>query len=144
MTEHPSAALDDVVHQRVRLGILTILAQTREADFTYLRDTLGVTDGNLGRHLEVLHDAGYVALNKTFQGRRPRTWVTITPSGPARPEPADRHPARPHRHHRRPTQSRRRRQSTGCRAAAPRFERLHIGWNPLLPRRAHQQGPALH
>jgi DNA-binding MarR family transcriptional regulator len=73
--------LDDVVHQRVRLGILSILAQTREADFTYLRDTLGVTDGNLGRHLEVLNDAGYVALNKTFQGRRPRTWVTITPSG---------------------------------------------------------------
>lgn len=81
MTEHPSAALDDVVHQRVRLGILTILAQTSEADFTYLRDTLGVTDGNLGRHLEVLHDAGYVALNKTFQGRRPRTWVTITSAG---------------------------------------------------------------
>ena len=81
MTEHPSAALDDVVHQRVRLGILSILAQTREADFTYLRETLGVTDGNLGRHLEVLNDAGYVALNKTFQGRRPRTWVTITPSG---------------------------------------------------------------
>ena len=81
MTEYPSAALDDVVHQRVRLGILTILAQTSEADFTYLRDTLGVTDGNLGRHLEGLHDAGYVALNKTFQGRRPRTWVTITSAG---------------------------------------------------------------
>ena len=81
MTEHPSAALDEVVHQRVRLGILTILAQTREADFTYLRNTLGVTDGNLGRHLEVLNDAGYIGLNKTFQGRRPRTWVTITPAG---------------------------------------------------------------
>jgi len=81
VTEHPAAALDDVVHQRVRLGILSILAQTSEADFTYLRNTLGVTDGNLGRHLEVLNDAGYVALNKTFQGRRPRTWVTITPTG---------------------------------------------------------------
>ena len=81
MTEHPSAALDDVVHQRVRLGVLTILAQSRDADFTYLRDTLGVTDGNLGRHLEVLNDAGYVAINKTFQGRRPRTWITITANG---------------------------------------------------------------
>ena len=81
MTEHPSAELDDVIHQRVRLGILSILAQTREADFTYLRDTLGVTDGNLGRHLDVLHEAGYVGLNRTFEGRRPRTWVTITAKG---------------------------------------------------------------
>ena len=81
MTDHPSAALDDVIHQRVRLGILSILTQAREADFTYLRNTLGVTDGNLARHLEVLNEAGFVAINKTFEGRRPRTWITITAPG---------------------------------------------------------------
>lgn len=79
--QHPTAALDDVVHQRVRLGILSVLAQAGEADFTYLRDTLGVTDGNLGRHLEVLNEAGYVGINKTFERRRPRTWVSITREG---------------------------------------------------------------
>jgi len=81
MTGHPSTRLDDTVHQRVRLGILTILATAGRADFTYLRDNLEVTDGNLGRHLEVLHQAGYVGIEKTFEGRRPRTWVTITRAG---------------------------------------------------------------
>ncbi len=81
MSTHPSAALNDTVHQRVRLGILTILAVAGRADFTYLRDNLGVTDGNLGRHLDVLYEAGYVEIAKTFEGRRPRTWVTITRPG---------------------------------------------------------------
>jgi DNA-binding MarR family transcriptional regulator len=63
------------------LGILTILATAGRADFTYLRDTLELTDGNLGRHLDVLYDAGYVEITKTFEGRRPRTWVTITKAG---------------------------------------------------------------
>ncbi len=81
MSAHPSAALTDTVHQRVRLGILTILAVAGRADFTYLRDNLGVTDGNLGRHLDVLHEAGYVAIDKVFEERRPRTWVTITRDG---------------------------------------------------------------
>ena len=81
MSSHPVTQLDDTVHQRVRLGILTILATAGRADFTYLRDTLELTDGNLGRHLDVLYDAGYVEIAKTFEGRRPRTWVTITKAG---------------------------------------------------------------
>jgi DNA-binding MarR family transcriptional regulator len=81
MSSHPVTQLDDTVHQRVRLGILTILATAGRADFTYLRDTLELTDGNLGRHLDVLYDAGYVEITKTFEGRRPRTWVTITKAG---------------------------------------------------------------
>ncbi len=81
MSAHPSSGMDDVVHQRVRLGILSVLAQSGDADFTYLRDVLGATDGNLGRHLTVLNEAGYVSINKTFEGRRPRTWVSITKEG---------------------------------------------------------------
>jgi DNA-binding MarR family transcriptional regulator len=81
MTDQPGLQFDDTIHQRVRLGILTILATTGRADFTYLRDALELTDGNLGRHLDVLNEAGYVEINKTFEGRKPRTWVKITKPG---------------------------------------------------------------
>ena len=78
---HPAAALDEVVHQRARLGVLSILAEADDADFTYLRRTLSLTDGNLGRHLEVLVEVGYVNLRKGYDGRRNRTWASITPRG---------------------------------------------------------------
>jgi len=78
---HPSSLLDDTVHQRVRLGILAILGEVRRADFSYLRDTLELSDGNLARHLQVLDEAGHVRIAKTFEGKRPRTWVSATPQG---------------------------------------------------------------
>jgi DNA-binding MarR family transcriptional regulator len=78
---HPAQRLDDVVHQRVRLGILAVLDQADRADFTYLRNALGLTDGNLSRHLTVLEEAGYLATTKTFEGRKPRTWVRSTRRG---------------------------------------------------------------
>jgi DNA-binding MarR family transcriptional regulator len=79
---HPTSGLDDTVHQRHRLGILTITAEAR-ADFGYLRDALGLTPGNLSRHLTVLEDAGLVQVEKGYLGRRPRTWVRITGQGRA-------------------------------------------------------------
>lgn len=79
--QHPSQQLDDLVHQRVRLGILAVLAQGDRADFTFLKDRLDLTDGNLSRHLQVLEEAGYVAITKTFEGRRTRTWVVATKAG---------------------------------------------------------------
>lgn len=69
------------MHQRHRLGILVILSETRRADFSYLKTTLGLTDGNLGRHLEVLGDAGFVEVERVFEGRKPRSWASITPAG---------------------------------------------------------------
>jgi len=81
LTGRPAAHFDDTIHQRVRLGILTVLATTGRADFTYLRNTLDLTDGNLGRHLDVLSEAGYVETTKTIEGRTPRTWVKITRPG---------------------------------------------------------------
>ena len=80
---HPSQRLDDIVHQRVRLGILAVLAEADQADFAFLKDSLGLTDGNLSRHLQVLEEAGYVKIAKTFEGRRPRTWVASTKPGRA-------------------------------------------------------------
>jgi len=79
---HPTNGLDDTVHQRHRLGILTITAEAR-AEFGYLRDALGLTPGNLSRHLTVLDEAGLVRVEKGYEGRRPRTWVRITARGRA-------------------------------------------------------------
>ena len=67
----------------MRLGILAILSEADRADFAYLKETLGLTDGNLSRHLQVLDDAGFVRIDKTFEGRRPRTWVASTKAGRA-------------------------------------------------------------
>ena len=78
---HPSTRIDDVVHQRVRLGILALLEPAEDVDFQLLRDSLELTDGNLSRHLQVLEDAGYLRIDKTFEGKRPRTRISITREG---------------------------------------------------------------
>lgn len=80
---HPALSLDDIVHQRVRLGILAVLAETRRADFGYLKDVLELTAGNLSQHLAILGEAGHIQIAKTFEDRRPRTWVTATRKGRA-------------------------------------------------------------
>lgn len=81
MSSHPSNQIDDVVHQRTRLGILTVLAESRRTDFRTLRELLELTDGNLARHIQVLDEAGYIKQKKESGGGRPRTWISITPSG---------------------------------------------------------------
>jgi DNA-binding MarR family transcriptional regulator len=78
---HPSAGLDEAVHQRIRLGILTITQEASRVEFGYLRESLGVTAGNLSKHLSVLSEAGLVAVDKGHQGNRPKTWVRITSAG---------------------------------------------------------------
>jgi DNA-binding MarR family transcriptional regulator len=78
---HPSLNLDDTVHQRVRLGILAVLEEAKRAEFKYLREALDLSDGNLSRHLQVLEEAGLVRVEKGFEGRRPRTWISSTPAG---------------------------------------------------------------
>ena len=78
------AEFNETIHQPVRLRIMSALATlepTDEANFTYLRDLLGVTDGNLGAHLRKLEDAGYIAVTKTFVERKPQTFVAATAEG---------------------------------------------------------------
>lgn len=81
--EHPTNGLDETVHQRHRLGILTITGEAQRAEFGYLREALGLTPGNLSKHLTVLEQAGMVEVEKGYAGRRPRTWVRITSRGRA-------------------------------------------------------------
>jgi DNA-binding MarR family transcriptional regulator len=78
---HPAQDLDDVVHQRNRLAILAVLSEARKVEFGYLQKELDLTGGNLSRHLQVLEEAGLVQIEKGYEGRRPRTWVSITRAG---------------------------------------------------------------
>ncbi len=78
------AELNETIHQPVRLRIMAALVALEtgnEVDFTYLRDLLEVTDGNLGAHLRKLEEAGYISVNKTFIDRKPRTFVAATIEG---------------------------------------------------------------
>lgn len=73
--------IDDVIHGRVRLGIMAYLSGAEAADFNELKSRLQVTDGNLSVHLRKLEEAGYVEVLKSFQGRKPLTRAKLTPKG---------------------------------------------------------------
>jgi DNA-binding MarR family transcriptional regulator len=77
----PATTLDETFHARARLGIMTVLVTAGDTDFRNLKHELGLTDGNLGAHLRVLEEAGYVNVKKTFADRKPRTIARATPSG---------------------------------------------------------------
>lgn len=73
--------LDDVIHGRVRLGVIAHLVKTDVADFNELKAVLHVTQGNLSMHLRKLEAAGYAQIQKGYLGRRPRTQVRLTTEG---------------------------------------------------------------
>jgi len=73
--------LDPVIHTPMRLSIMTILVSVREADFSYLKEATGASDGNLSTHLSRLEEAGYVSISKRFVGKKPRTTCSVTPEG---------------------------------------------------------------
>ena len=73
--------LDDVIHGRVRLGVMAYLADAGVADFNELKALLDVTQGNLSVHLRKLEEAGYVSIDKSFIDRKPLTRVRMTDAG---------------------------------------------------------------
>jgi DNA-binding MarR family transcriptional regulator len=73
--------LDPVVHGKLRLAVLSLLVGVQEAEFTWLRERTGSTDGNLGAQMQKLEEAGYVAMEKRFAGRKPQTLYRMTPEG---------------------------------------------------------------
>ena len=81
MNAEPFLQLDRVIHEKGRLGIMSLLAASPQLSFTELRDTLNLTDGNLTAHVRTLQEAGYVAVTKSFEGARPLTTFALTPKG---------------------------------------------------------------
>jgi DNA-binding MarR family transcriptional regulator len=75
------SGIDEVIHGRLRLGIMAFLSGAGAADFNALKAKLQATDGNLSVHLRKLEEAGYVAIEKSFVGRKPLTQVTLTEPG---------------------------------------------------------------
>ena len=73
--------IDEVIHGRLRLGVMAYLTNVRTAEFTELKTRLQATDGNLSVHLRKLEDAGYVSLDKSFSGRKPLTRISLTETG---------------------------------------------------------------
>lgn len=76
-----SEELDRLIHERIRLGIVSALAANDALSFADLRDILGTTDGNLSVHARKLEDAGYVRVSKGFEARKPKTEYSLTAKG---------------------------------------------------------------
>ncbi|MCF8503520.1 MAG: transcriptional regulator [Caulobacter sp.] len=74
-------ALDPVIHPPGRLRICAILSAADQAEFAMVRDSVGVSDSVLSKHVKLLEDAGYVAVSKAAQGGRQRTWLSLTAAG---------------------------------------------------------------
>ena len=73
--------IDEVIHGRLRLGIMISLADVETAEFTELKSALETSQGNLSVHLKKLTEAGYVAIDKSFRNNKPLTRASITPAG---------------------------------------------------------------
>jgi DNA-binding MarR family transcriptional regulator len=80
---HPLADIDQIIHAPARLMALTYLYVVESADFVFLVHSTGLTWGNLSTHLSKLEEAGYVEIEKEFQGKKPRTMIRLTKEGRA-------------------------------------------------------------
>ena len=81
MNPEPFLKLDRVIHEKGRMAIMSLLAANTELSFTEMKQTLGMTDGNLSVHLRTLQESGYIAISKTFQDRKPLTTCSLTNAG---------------------------------------------------------------
>ena len=81
MEEHIAVKLDKAIHQKARLGIMSILMASREVEFNYLKDRLKLTDGNLSSHLSLLEKERYIRIKKKFVKKKPKTLCQMTDKG---------------------------------------------------------------
>jgi len=81
VTDYDHAAIDEILHSRVRLAIVAFLAGAGVADFAAVRDATRTTDGNASVHLRKLEDSTYVAVEKRFVARKPQTLYRLTDTG---------------------------------------------------------------
>ena len=78
---HSAHEIDRLIHERLRLGIISALAVSDSLTFNELKHTVKTTDGNLSVHARKLEEAGYVSCSKTFEGRTPKTEYSLTVAG---------------------------------------------------------------
>ncbi len=76
-----TARFDELIHPPTRLAIVSLLAASQWADFTFIRDSVTLSDSALSKQLATLEQAGYVEIRKGFVGKRPRTSARLTPAG---------------------------------------------------------------
>lgn len=81
MADFNAASLDEVIHGKLRLGVMAYLSGVESATFAELKAKTGATDGNLSVHLRKLEEAGYVEVDKRFVDRRPQTRASLTRAG---------------------------------------------------------------
>ena len=79
--KHPAHSLDRLIHERMRLGIISALAANETLTFNDLKNLMHTTDGNLSVHARKLEDGGYIACTKSFEGRLPKTEYKLTTAG---------------------------------------------------------------
>lgn len=79
--EFDASGLDEVIHGKLRLGLMAYLSSVESASFNELKDKTGASDGNLSVHLRKLEDAGYVGIEKQFVDRKPHTRAALTAAG---------------------------------------------------------------
>lgn len=80
-SQHPLVNIDPIIHAPARLMIMTYLYVVEWADFVFLINQTGLTWGNLSTHLSKLEEAGYVAIQKEFRGKKPNTMIRLTAQG---------------------------------------------------------------
>jgi DNA-binding transcriptional ArsR family regulator len=73
--------LDQAIHAPIRLAVMSILISVEDADFKFLRESTGTTDGNLSTHLSRLEKSGYIRIRKSFKGKKPHTTCRVTRKG---------------------------------------------------------------
>jgi DNA-binding MarR family transcriptional regulator len=81
MTDFNYHEIDDVIHSRIRTAVMAVLVSVEEAEFTFIREKINATDGNLSVHLKKLEDHNYISVKKEFIERKPVTRYTITETG---------------------------------------------------------------
>ena len=81
MEEHIATKLNKAIHQKARLGIMSILMASSQVEFTYLKDRLKLTDGNLSSHLSLLEKEKFILIRKKFVKKKPKTLCRITDKG---------------------------------------------------------------
>jgi DNA-binding MarR family transcriptional regulator len=81
MSQEQILNIDPLIHAPIRLAALSILITVQNANFSFLKESINTTDGNLSTHLTKLEEAGYIKIEKTFKGKKPQTICSITAQG---------------------------------------------------------------